>query len=531
LAAWRGQGTFRGGSDGEISRKHGQAAARLTCARRGVVSLALLALVGCAVGPDFHTPPPPAATSYTSEPITATVGVPVPGGEVQRVDTLATLHSDWWALFHCEPLDELVQRALRESPTLAAATATLRAAEATRAAEAAALFWPGVDGTLNVSRQRQPGALFGQPNLPASIYTLYGAAVNVSYKLDLFGGSRRQLEHFRAQADYQRFQLEAARLTLASNVVTAAVNEAALRAQLDARHRLVADSREQLSILERLVAAGVAAQGPQLALVAQLAADEAAILPLEKQLAATRHRLARLAGRSPEPADLPTFTLADFSLPTDLPLSVPADLARQRPDIRSAEALLHSASADIGIATANAFPQLTLSGSIGGDSTQFGNLLQPGARVWSIGAGLVQPIFRGGELWQRRKAALASYEAVEGTYRDTVLGGLAEVADSLRALEFDARSLEAEHAAETAAADSLNLIRRQYEAGAVSYLALLDAQRQLATAELGRINAQAGRYTDTTALFAALGGGWWNAPSAQAAPAAPTNHDQQVISP
>jgi NodT family efflux transporter outer membrane factor (OMF) lipoprotein len=355
--------------------------------------------------------------------------------------------------------------------------------------------------------------------------------VNVSYKLDLFGGSRRQLEHFRAQADYQRFQLEAARLTLASNVVTAAVNEAALRAQLDARHRLVADSREQLSILERLVAAGVAAQGPQLALVAQLAADEAAIVPLEKQLAATRHRLAHLAGRSPEPADLPTFTLEDFSLPTDLPLSVPADLARQRPDIRSAEALLHSASADIGIATANAFPQFTLTGSIGGDSTRFGNLLQPGARAWSIGAGLVQPIFRGGELWQRRKAALASYEAVEGTYRDTVLGGLAEVADSLRALEFDARSLEAQRAAETAAADSLNLIRRQYEAGAVSYLALLDAQRQLATAELGRINAQAGRFTDTTALFAALGGGWWNAPSAQAALAAPTNQNPQVISP
>jgi NodT family efflux transporter outer membrane factor (OMF) lipoprotein len=496
-------------------------------------SVAAFLLASCAVGPDFHTPAPPAASAYTSEPIDTTASAPGAAGEAQRVNTGQALPSDWWRVFHSARLDALVASALKESPTVAAASATLRAAQATQSAEAAALFVPGVDAVVSATRQRQPGALFGQPNAPASIYTLYGASVNVSYTLDLFGGSRRTLEHYRSQTDYQRFQLEAARLALSSNLVTAAVSEARLRAEVAARKELVALGKEQLAISERLVAAGVAAVSAQLAEAAQVAADEAAIVPVEKSLVLIRHRLARLAGRAPETTDLPTFSLEELTLPTELPLSVPADLTRQRPDIRSAEAILHSASADIGVVTAGAFPQLTLSGSVGGDSTSFGSLFTPATRAWSAGTNLVQPLFRGGELWQRRKAAIAAYDAAEASYRDTVLAALAEVADALRALEFDARELMAQRQAEAAAADSLELIRRQYAVGAASYLALLDAERQLANAKLNRIEAQAGRYSDTAALYAALGGGWWNAPAAGASTAAqdPPSSNLKVSSP
>lgn len=474
-------------------------------------ALVSVVLAGCAAGPDFRRPSPPAAASYTAEALPGeTVAAPVAGGTPQRFFSGEEIPPQWWALFRSEGLDRLIRQALADSPTLAAAQATLRAAEENRRAQFGALL-PRVDGNASVRRQKISGAAFGQPAGSNPSFTLYNASVDVSYALDLFGGTRRELEALQAQVDYQRYQLEGARLTLTANLVTTAVQEAALRAQIRATKEIAAAEERQVTLVERQFRLGGASRPDVLAQQAQLAQTRATLPPLEKQLAQARHRLALLAGRFPsEAGTLPEFDLEGLTLPQELPVSLPSSLARQRPDIRAAEELLHAASAQIGVATANLYPQITLSGGLGSVAGKAGDLFGSGTSVWNLGAGLLQPIFRGGELTAKRRAAIAAYDQAEAQYRETVLLAFQNVADVLRALETDAQTLKAQADAEAAARASLDLARQQFHLGAASYLTLLNAERQHQQARIGLIQAQAARYSDTAALFQALGGGWWN---------------------
>jgi len=477
-----------------------------------LAAIAGAVLAGCAVGPDFHTPEAPAATAYTASAMPPeTAASPGPGGTAQRLVPEQEIPAQWWTLFHSTALDQLVRQALADNPTLTAAQATLRQSqESLRALVGSALF-PSVDANASISRQKISGAAFGQPESQFSPFTLYNASVSVSYALDLFGGARRELEALQSQVDFQRFQLEGAYLTLTSNVVTTAVKEASLRAQIRATLEIVAALEKQLDLVERQFQLGGVARSDVLTQRVQLAQTRATLPPLEKELALTRHQLAVLAGRLPgEAAALPEFDLDGLELPQQLPVSLPSSLVRQRPDVRASESLLHAASAQVGVATANLYPRLTLSGSYGSEAVKPGSLFSGGTEVWSLGAGLLQPLFHGGELSAKRRAAVAAYDQAAAQYRATVLLAFQNVADVLRALEADARALQAQADAEAAAHDTLDLTQKQFQLGAVSYLLLLNAERQYQQSRISLVQAQAVRFADTAALFQALGGGWWN---------------------
>jgi NodT family efflux transporter outer membrane factor (OMF) lipoprotein len=474
-------------------------------------ALVVTALAGCAVGPDYRRPDSPADATYTAEALPVkTATAPVVGGAAQRFVSGADLPARWWELFRSEALDRWIREALADSPTLVAAEATLRRAQEIRRARSGELL-PSVDANVSASRLKPSGASLGEPNLQINPFTLYNASVDVSYTLDLFGRTRRELEALQAQVDYQRFQLEGAHLTLASNIVTAAFQEASLRGQLQATREILATQEEQLALIEKQFELGGIARTDVLAQRASLAQARVVLPLLEKQLAQTRHLLAVLAGRFPgEAADLPEFHLEDFRLPEELPVSVPSSLVRQRPDVRSSEELLHAASAAVGVATANLYPQITLSARYGTESAQIGDLFHPGTAVWGIGAGLLQPIFRGGALEATRRAEVAGFDLAAAQYRETVLQAFRDVADVLRALEYDAVTLQAQSDAEAAARDTLDIAVKQVRYGATSYLSLLNAQRQYHLARVLLVQAQASRFADTAALFQALGGGWWN---------------------
>jgi len=476
--------------------------------RSALLALMVIGVSGCVVGPDFRQPDAPKATRYTERPLEPeTASSPAAAGAKQRfLQGAENLPVQWWSLYRSEPLDALIRQGLADSPTLAAAQATLRRAQENLNAQTGALLYPGVDANLSASRQKVSNASIGEPG--ASLFNLYNASINVSYTLDAFGGSRRQLEALQAQVDFQRYQLEGAYLALTGNIVTAAIREAAIRAQIQSTRDILAAEEDQIRRVTRQYELGGVGRLELTAQRAQAAQTAATLPPLESQLAQTRHQLAALIGQVPSEVTIPEFTLDTLHLPEDIPVSLPSELARQRPDIQAAEALLHQASADVGVATANLYPQITLSGAFGAQSNQLHNLFA-GPSLWSIGAGLLQPLFHGGQLQAERRAAIAAYDAADAAYRDTVLQAFRNVADALRALEEDARTVKAQGEAEALARDTLELTRRQYQLGGASYVALLVAQRQYDTAKLGLILAQATRYADTAALFQALGGGWW----------------------
>lgn len=485
-----------------------QDAQRLT---RLHVALLAAALAGCAVGPDYRRPTPPPVASYTPEALPVeTAAAPGVGGATQRFVSGGEIPARWWELFRSEALDRWIREALANSPTLGAAEATLRRAQEIRRARSGELL-PSVDGNVSASRQKPSGASLGVPNAQMNPFTLYNASVDISYTLDLFGRTRRELEALQARVDYQGFQLEGACLTLTSNIVTAALLEASLRGQLEATREILAAQEEQLGMIEKKFELGGIARTDVLAQRASLAQSRATLPPLEKRLAQTRHLLAVFAGRFPGgAADLPEFDLKEFRLPEELPVSLPSSLVRQRPDIRSAEESLHAASATVGVATANLYPQITLSAKYGTETAQIGDLFRPGTAVWGVGAGLLQPIFHGGALEANRRAEVAGFDQAAAQYRETVLQAFRDVADVLRALEYDARAVKAQVEAEAAARDTLDIAKKQVRIGATSYLSLLNAQRQYHLARILLVQAQASRFADTAALFQALGGGWWN---------------------
>jgi NodT family efflux transporter outer membrane factor (OMF) lipoprotein len=478
-----------------------------TCAAAALLTV----LAGCAVGPSFHSPAPPATTHYTRTPEpTSTVAAPGRSGGAQTLSTERDIPADWWTLFHSQALDQLMRQALADSPTVQAASAVLLNAALNYKAQRGALLLPAVNGQASATREREPGAALGEPQIPGFLFNVFDASVNVTYRLDLFGASRRQLEALRAQTDYQRWELEAARLTLADNLVTTAVTIASLHAQISALTDIVASEHDQLKVVQRQFDVGGASRSDLLAQRTQVAQNEAQLPGLEKQLYQAQHRLAVLAGRTPDDATLPDFTLDDLALPADLPLTLPAKLVRQRPDVQAAEALLHESTAQLGVATANMYPQLNLSGSIGSETLYASDLFGPGSSAWNIGGSLLQPLFQGGELLNLKRAARANLDAATAQYREAVLAALQDVADTLRALETDARTLQADTTTESDAQDTLSMTRLQYKVGGVSYLTLLNAERVYLQAREARVQAEAARYADTAALFQALGGGWWN---------------------
>jgi NodT family efflux transporter outer membrane factor (OMF) lipoprotein len=475
--------------------------------RSATAALLVLGLAGCVVGPDFRQPDAPNTARYTEAPMEReTVSSPFMGGAAQRFIDGGDLPTQWWSLYRSESLDQLIREGLAENPTLAAARATLRRAQENLNAQTGALLYPGVDANLSATRQKESNASVGLPG--TSIFNLYNASVTVSYTLDVFGGNQRELESLQALVDYQRYQLQAAYLTLTSNIVTAAIREAALRAEIQATREILTAEQDQVRRVERQYQLGGVGRLDLIAQRAQAAQTEATLPPLESQLAQTRHLLAALVGKAPSEIAVPAFALESLHLPEELPVSLPSEFVRQRPDIQAAEALLHQASADIGVATANLYPNITLNGSFGGQSNKAQDLFS-GPSVWGIGAALLQPLFHGGQLQAERRAAIAAYDAADAGYRDTVIQAFRNVADVLRALEADARTVKAQSEAEALSRDTLGLTQKQYQLGGTSYLALLVAQRQYQQAKLLLVAAQATRYADTAALFQALGGGWW----------------------
>ena len=470
-----------------------------------------VALYGCTVGPDYHAPEPPDVQGYTSSPPTETSSAPVKGGEPQRLVLGKEIPEQWWSLFQSETLDKFVRLALKDNPTTAAAQAKLRQAQENLRARYGSGRFPQLDLGLSADREKFSGASFGLQGVGSSIFSLYNASVSVSYFLDVFGEVTRELEALQAQVDYQRYILEGTYLTLSANVVTTVVHEASLRAMLQATKEILSEEKKLYDLLEAQFKLGGVSRTDVLAQLTQLSQTRSLLPPLEKQLSQTRNLLAALLGRFPDSVDkLPELDFDSLVLPRELPLSVPSELTRQRPDVRAAEALLHAASAQIGVATANLYPKITLTGSYGSETTNLSNLFNADTMIWNLGAGLLQPLFHGGELTAKRRAAVAAYDEALAIYRETVLQAFRDVADVLKALEADARSLKAEAAAADAASKSLDLTKEQFRLGGVSYVSLLITQRQYQEARISLVLAQATRFADTAALFQALGGGWWH---------------------
>ncbi|CAN7738982.1 efflux transporter outer membrane subunit [Paraburkholderia sp. SIMBA_054] len=467
------------------------------------VLLSALALCGCAVGPDFHAPAAPDAPSYTREALPAATQA---AGVTQTLVVANNALPAWWMQFHSDALNRLVDTALQRSPTLDEARAKLVEARENYIAQAGATEFPAVDATLSGTRQKVNPAAFGIPIVPnPGPFTLFNASVSVSYALDIFGGNRRALEALLAQVDYQTYELDAARLSLAGNVVSTAIRRASLQQQLALTQQLSDAQAHQLTIVEGRYAAGGVAQLDVRTQRTLLAQTRAQIPPLTTQLAQADHQLAILLGVAPSQADFNDITLDALHLPDTVPVTLPSILARERPDIRASEALLHQASANVGVATANLYPQFVVSAGIGSERTRVEDVVNS-LNVWNLGLNLTQPIFHGGELRAKKRAAQAAYDAAFASYRQTVLQALQQVADTLHALNDDARELQARDDAASEAQASVTIAQAQYAAGGVSQFSLIDTQRQALQTALDKTRAQADRLADTAALFQALGG-------------------------
>lgn len=467
------------------------------------------ALAGCAVGPDFERPAAPAADRFTEEKLPEkTASVDVAGGEVQHFLAGRDIPGDWWTMFHSRALNDLIATALKGNPSLDAAKASLRQARENLYAGEGALF-PTLSGNLSATREKFSTAAVGFPGQSA-LFSVSTGALNIAYPLDLFGGTRREIESLSAEADYQQYETEAAYLSLTANVVLTAIQEASLRAQIAATGEIVDAEAHQLDVLRQQFELGGIPGAAVLAQEATLAEARATLPPLQKALAQARNQLAVLSGRFPSEGAGASFDLSQLQLPQDLPVSLPSKLVEQRPDIRAAEATLHAASAEIGVATAAMLPQVSLTGSFGSTGSPAGNLFGPGTEIWSAGGSLAQTIFDAGTLLHKKRAAVAAFDQAAATYRGTVLAAFQDVANALRALESDADAVNADVAAERAASKSLDVSREQYQIGAITYVALLTAEQTYQQARINLVQARANRYADTAALFQALGGGWWN---------------------
>lgn len=481
---------------------------------RSITNLAVCAgLAGCTVGPDFVRPDPPRDKTYlASGQTTETVAIrDVLGGDAQRFVSDLDIPAQWWQVYRSQPLDNLIQRSLTANPDIQAAIQALKAAQYTARAQRAALF-PVVSLSGSGTQNTQSNVLSPTPASGANVFGLFTGMLNITYMLDLWGGTRRSAESLEAQAEAQCFVLEAAYLTLASNVVVAAITEASLRGQIANIERSIEIQRETLGLLQRRLAIGQGALADVAVQQAALAQNEATLPPLRNQLSQQRNLLAQLTGQTTANLPSETFNLESLVLPQNLPVSLPSRMVEQRPDVRSAEANVHAAAANVGVATANMLPQITLGMSYGSTSTDLAMLFSPLVGASFVGgvASATQTVLDGGALSSRRRAAVALWEESKAQYRSTVLTAFRNVADTLRSLENDAVTLKAAADAERAARLSLDIVRRRVASGDAGVLDALNAEAVWRTAQIALVQAQAARYADTAALFQALGGGWWN---------------------
>jgi NodT family efflux transporter outer membrane factor (OMF) lipoprotein len=490
-----------------------------TPVRRGAClgALAASVLCACAVGPDFVRPTPPAADGYTREPLlTAAIAA---DDQAQRFTPGATLTADWWRMFKSDQLDAVVAQAIAHNQTLQAAEATLRQSQDNLRA-GYGVFFPQIGIGASALRERTAPIQQGL-GTPGSIFNLLTLSGVINYAIDVFGGARRTVEGLKSQVEDQRYASKAAYVTLSANVVNTSIARAAYAAQIRATEQLIALENEQLLLTEAQVRSGVAAYSNLLSIRSLIAANQASLAPLKLKVSQAEHLLATLEGVVPSKVILPEIELTELTLPANLPVSLPSDLVRQRPDILSAEAQLHVASANIGVATAAMFPSFSLNGTYGAAGRNLNNLEADSGRFWSVGPSVSIPVFRGGSLWFGRQAAIEAYHASEANYHQTVLSAFAQVADSLKALEYDADALQAQADSRRASAEALKLLQDNYRAGLAAYLDVLTADVQYHQATIAYLQAVALRHQDTVALFVALGGGWWNAPDATAGGRAP----------
>ena len=492
--------------------------------RRATNILASLpVLASCAVGPDFKRPASPPGADYTPAPLPVkTESAPVQGGEAQSFAIGRDIQFDWWTLFQSPALDTLVQQAFKANPTIDAALAALKQAQENVYAQQG-YFFPALTAGYTVTRQQIAGNLSNNaPGLQANgtfigsasaspvTYNFHTAQLTVGYAPDVFGGNRRQVESLQAQADNQRFMLEAAYITLASNVVAAALQEASARAQIDATREIIRVNEESLKILRDQFRVGYAMRIDVAAQEASLAQAKALLPPLEKQYEQTRDLIRALVGNLPNQDVAEKFDLSALHLPEEPPVSLPSKLIEQRPDVRAAEEQMHAASADVGVAISNMLPQFNITAAAGGAATAFAQMFASGGPFWSVGLGVTQPLFDGLTLLHRKRAADQALIQAEAQDRGTVIAAFQNVADTLHALVSDASALAAAAEAEQAAKVTLDLTVRQSQVGYVNYLTLLSAQMAYQQALVTRVQAQATRYGDTAALYQALGGGWWH---------------------
>ncbi len=477
---------------------------RLTQWMSGAAGLAaLMTVAGCTVGPRYRAPAPPTVTAYTPQPLPAeTASSEDIAGNAQHFNSSAAIPADWWTAFQSPELNAMVEEALKNSPTLEQATARLKQAQEEVNARTGRTKFPEVTGNASVTEEQLNLAAYGIPFPNPSPFTLLNGSVAVSYALDVFGANRRAIEGLKAQRDYEARQIEGARLMLEGNVVAAAIRQAEVRREVEITRQLLAVEQKELRIAEERVRAGGISDFDVHSQRTQVAQTEAAIPPLELQLDTIDDQLAALMGKSPAEAQVAGISLDALHLPADLPLTVPSELVRQRPDIRAAEALLHEASANVGVATANQYPQIVLTGSGGGVGTRFNS----GGDVWNVSAALAAPIFNGGALQAEKRKVQDAYDEAASEYRATVLESFREVADALYAAEHDAETLKARSAAAGEAEGAYGIAAKRFESGGISEQSLLEAERQKLQTGLDRENAAASRLTDSATLFEALGG-------------------------
>jgi NodT family efflux transporter outer membrane factor (OMF) lipoprotein len=475
-----------------------------------VTALAALLTAGCAVGPDFEKPAAPDVSDYAASPVSTTVASGnTAGGDAQRFVKGMDIAGDWWSLFHSKPLNDLIEQSLTNNHDLKAAQAALSVARENVLAQRG-VFYPNVSAGFSASRQKQSAALAPTPGTNALQFSLFTPQLTVSYVPDVFGLNRRTAESLTAQEQGVRYQMVATYTTLTANVAVTAIQEASVETQIAATHELIDLDTKMLDILKYQLAKGYASGLDVAAQESQLAQLTATLPPLLKQSAQLRDLLATLAGRYPSQAPSEKFELASLQLPESLPVSLPSELVAQRPDVLQAEANLHVASAQIGIAIANRLPNIVLTANAGSTALAIDQVFASGTGFWALGGALAAPVFDGGMLLHQERAAKDAYVQSAEQYRSTVLNALQNVADTLVALEQDAEALKASAAAEAAAKVTLDLAERQVQGGYASYLALLNAQQTYQQARINLVQAQAGRYADTAALFQALGGGWWH---------------------
>ncbi len=466
-----------------------------------------LGLAACVLGPDFAPPPAPQVAGYTKQPLGRDIAAT--SGDAQRIMGDLDIPGQWWAIFHSRPLDMLIEDALQHNPDLQAAQAALRVARENAEAQKGG-FYPQLSAGFGGAGGNVGSDASSPLASNARAYTLLTPQVGVAYVPDVFGLRRREVESLDAAAEMQRFELEAAYLTLTSNVVAAAIEEASLRGRIDATQKIIRIATENLGILRRQRDLGQISDADVLLQEAALAQVEQTLPPLERRLEQQRDLLTALAGRFPSQEIAQTFTIGALHLPRSLPLSLPSKLVAQRPDIKAAEANLHAASAAIGVAIATRLPVVSLTADYGNSSETLATLLSPQTMMWAVTGSVTHTIFDGFSLYHKQKAAEAAFAEAGAQYRGTVITAFRNVADVLQALQADARTYKAAVAAETAARQSLDITRKQLALGQANSLALLNAQQTYLQASLVRVKAQAARLIDTAALFQALGGGWWN---------------------